>query len=756
MTLLEVPKLKRNKRDESKKHQSNELMGDAIDSNSRSEQMNDQMRNELEVLRLSEKSPSIYMLEEVGSPRSPKSKQTKLPGSSPRREKTKQINDIEMDESDNSIESDFFMDSSALHSNSSGKCGEPAQIIVEIVKQDDSSETESSNSAVNNSNIKPDMVIDTSIKHFNADGKSEEPTQIIVEIINEEISDAQESSSALDADKNDEEKYESQASTEVSGETQPSHEMANAEPTTCVKFLKPVQTSHDTPSSDLSDTDTTDKVEKAYTESGVDETSRDERDEASEIENFDLSSCGEDSLEGMYYMLRKNEIIMDRTKQSPSKCDEDKIHFPDAATDELARAVHEVSGKKVKLCAIDSMNSSTDDVVLKKLSSDSDDIQLHVMPNSEIDSSSEPKSCPLKEEQCTANESTDDEFINPIVDSMRKNENVVNEMHAKALSVQPQCSDTQSDDQYHETDTFNEHLMDDMVRGNIERKILASSISEADSDYFELPPTGNRLTKDDFNVSTAFEHMIRSDSTTDDSESTYESAATKIQAGARGFLARRRMRKSSAGTSASNENPRSSFGNAAIDKSLDNLIEQQELMEETGYSGNIDENSMERRDLFHDRTIDSVDSEKILGITEVKVEQRAENSTNSTGNDSNENENENKIQIENSGDADENVPEINIQGTSEESATAQRRLMLQRGDAMQRNSTPESSEQQQQAQQQQQQQQQSDKGKTLTEPNRGKTENMTENRKDENENNDIPKIASPRANGKSNWSDRYD
>lgn len=490
-------------------------------------------------------------------------------------------------------------------------------------------------------------------------------------------------------------------------ETERSEEAADTEPLTCVEYLKPI--SNDTPSSDLSDTDTTDKAEIAYTESGVDETSRDERDEMSEIENFDLSSCGEDSLEAMYYMIRKNEIIMDRHKQTTIQiCEEEKILFPEKATDDLEHAVREVSGKKITLCSIGSMNnSSTDDVVLKKLSSDSDEIQLHVIPNSEIDSSSSDlKSCPLKEEeQCTANESTDDEYMNPILDSMRKNDDNLNEMQAKALSVQPNRSDSQSDDQQQtETDTFNEHLMDDMMRGNIERKILASSVSEADSDYFEMPPTTSRLTKDDFNVSTAFEHMIRAESTTEDSDSTIESAATKIQATARGFITRRRLRRSSAGTSASVEK-RSSIGNAAIDKSLDNLIEQQEMLEENVYSESFEESPAHSREMLNDPTIDSIDSDNVLGITEIKVEQRKDD-TNKTGNyDDNDDDNNDYANAE-------NVPGINIQGVSEESATAQRRLMLQRGDAMQRNDTPESSEQQHQHQQKPQQTSDKEKSKS--------------------------------------------
>lgn len=479
---------------------------------------------------------------------------------------------------------------------------------------------------------------------------------------------------------------------------------------------------NDLPSSDFSDTETTtNKAEKLYTESDMDETSRDEyeRDEVSEIENFDLSSCGEDSLEAMYYMIRKNEIIMDRSHKESSTAtkvskEEERISksFPEKATDDLEQAVRDVSGsKKVTIRSIDdSMNSSMDEVVLKKMSSDSDELQVHVMPNSEIESSvidgvsdsstSEPKKRSMFNDkaQSTVNESTDDEYIRPSLRSTQKSSDEFDEVAAvaaaatvAALSYQTSQSDSQSDDQqqhHHETDTFDEH---DMVPGNIERKILASSISDGDSDAMDVEGGGGgRLTKDNFNVSTAFEHMLRSDSITEESDTTLESAATKIQAGARGFLTRRRNRRSDGSTSMSKG---SSIGNAAIDKSIDNVIEdRRELREETSsavYSESFEESSerTHSRQMLYDQTIDSVDSEKMLGITEVKVEQRKddEGGGGAAGG------------VDSSGDGggNEKVPDINIQGISEESATAsKRRQMLQRGDAMQRNSSAEQQSQQ--------------------------------------------------------------
>lgn len=674
--LLDVPKNQQNSENDNE-HTSADIMGDMIDNknNATNNIMHDQMKNELEVLRLADKTSSIQMegIAEADSPITPKQNQSV---STP--------HELEENKSDENTSTQNL----ALSQN-----------------------TDDTVNLIGKSNVNDE-------NNTQNDGEckmNEEKLEKEIEEIDSQSEPQGKTSGRM-----------SQTSSLPSTEIQENHssdDIAETEPKTCIDYLKPMQSSQDAQSSDLSDTDTatTDKAEKVYTESGVDETSRDERDEVSEIENFDLSSCGEDSLEAMYYMIRKNEIIMDRHKQdSANMCEDEKITFPEKATDDIERAVREVSGKNIKLCSIGSMNSSTDEIVLKKLSSDSDELQLHIIPNSEIDSSSDPKTSPLKG-TCTANESTDDEYINPIVDSMRKNEDALNEMHAKALSVQPNHNDT--DDHQFETDTFNEHLMDDMVPGNIERKILASSVSEADSDYFELPSTAHRLTKDDFNVSTAFEHMTQTESTTDESDSTIESAATKIQAGARGFLTRRRIRRSSAGTSASNEKC-SSFGNAAIDKSLDNLAEQHELMDERAYSTSFDPNIS--HDLPYDQSVD-----RVFGITEVKIEQRIDDASHHTADKG----------------IDEKVSEINIEGISEDSATAtaQRRLMLQRGDAMQSqsNSTPESTEQQQ-----------DDKEKLNEESNT--KEKSLKNPQEVNKHDDDPKIATPLANGKKNCNNIFE
>lgn len=428
--------------------------------------------------------------------------------------------------------------------------------------------------------------------------------------------------------------------------------------------------SHDVASSDFSDTDTDKEKEKKFSESGVDESSRDERDEVSEIENFDLSSCGEDSLEAMYYQIRKNEIMVDKGKQKPTDIGDDKIAFPGKATEDLEQAFREVSGKKSR--ELQSMESSTDEVIVHQISTDTDGHGMHLVSGGEIESETETSTC-YRRTEIVAAESTDEEFANPIMAAMRRNEQLLNRMHSVAASYQ--------DPDEPEIEQENDHFpsgysidVDDMNVGNIRRKMMASSMSEADSDYFEHAPSTaqiHRLTKDDFNISTAFEHMIRTDSTTD-SESTIESAATKIQAGARGFLTRRRLRRS---TSASAEK-HSSIGNAAIDKSLDDLVENSahDLIEHHSRQPESDE------------TVDdgSVEDKMIIfGITDVKMEQKkpAGDAMAVT----------NIIITESHPVGDERQGNESDEIDSLTETTQRRRLMLQRGDAVQRYSTPEES-----------------------------------------------------------------
>uniref|UniRef100_A0A182TUF6 RIIa domain-containing protein n=1 Tax=Anopheles melas TaxID=34690 RepID=A0A182TUF6_9DIPT len=108
-----------------------------------------------------------------------------------------------------------------------------------------------------------------------------------------------------------------------------------------------------------------------------------------------------------------------------------------------------------------------------------------------------------------------------------------------------------------------EDQFDGYYIGHIKNKILASSVSVADSDC----PDGTRSSVesvDENQVRTALETIASTDT-----ESTIASQATIQQAGRRSYL-----RKHSQNTSSNI--PYASFGNAAIDQSLDEFIEREE------------------------------------------------------------------------------------------------------------------------------------------------------------------------------------
>lgn len=107
-------------------------------------------------------------------------------------------------------------------------------------------------------------------------------------------------------------------------------------------------------------------------------------------------------------------------------------------------------------------------------------------------------------------------------------------------------------------DMGDEDQFDDFYPGNIRHKIRLDSV--ADSDYYD--PKQIPTTNDD--IRTALETINSSDS-----DSTIISAATKIQAGARGYITRKRLQSTGAGSTSQY----ASFGNAAINQSLDDFIE---------------------------------------------------------------------------------------------------------------------------------------------------------------------------------------
>ncbi|XP_033245767.1 uncharacterized protein LOC117187359 isoform X2 [Drosophila miranda] len=117
-------------------------------------------------------------------------------------------------------------------------------------------------------------------------------------------------------------------------------------------------------------------------------------------------------------------------------------------------------------------------------------------------------------------------------------------------------------------DARNDIEIDDEISENIRKKMLAFSLSETDSDCIDP----RNINQENFEINTAMADIL---GTSTETESTIVSAATKIQAGARGFLTRRRMRRASAGTKSSTQETKASFGNAAISESFERLIEEE-------------------------------------------------------------------------------------------------------------------------------------------------------------------------------------
>ncbi|XP_070851631.1 uro-adherence factor A [Drosophila suzukii] len=174
----------------------------------------------------------------------------------------------------------------------------------------------------------------------------------------------------------------------------------------------------------------------------------------------------------------------------------------------------------------------------------------------------------------------------------------------------------------------NSFCLDDETSENIRKKMMAYSLSETDSDYFD-PKKGS---KEDFDIDTA---MADAMGTSTETESTIVSAATKIQAGARGFLTRRRLRRASAGTKSSTLDTKASFGNDAISESLERFIEEEAAKKiQTAYR-------MHTRKRKGDRKMEGISLESNLAARRQKLQRGDalrndstpddENSVNSSG-----------------------------------------------------------------------------------------------------------------------------
>ncbi|KAJ6639250.1 hypothetical protein Bhyg_11992, partial [Pseudolycoriella hygida] len=490
--------------------------------------------------------------------------------------------------------------------------------------------------------------------------------------------------------------------------------------------------SYEALSSDISDTD--ENKRGSMKDSEIDETSRDERDDLSEVENFDLSSCGEDSLEAMYYSIRKSEIMLDRMhkqvveQREPKNAatENSKVEFPERVTENLDVTMQHVfkslesssdcdGGKKDE-----DGNSSTLDIEVDDSSSITDEKEIEtsrqIKQIQEENTENEEKvesniENPAKNDEGASldinvsgdrtnnteqseqsdnslksstrvimkSQSVSEDMMNPIMFAMKRKQALLDQLHVRPHPLQENLSE--------DHDAFPEHLLSDIDIGNIQRKILASSMS-TDSDYVEPSVISKRLVRDDFNISTALDHLST------DSDSTIVSAATKIQAGARGFLTRRRLRRASAGGTSISFEKRCSFGNAAIDKSLEDLIKRQEQI-------HLDGAALKIQQQYRKYQARKKNLKKVSPIREQTLESSGGSSTEVEGTDDNLGIREitlaqKKVDQQNDeemkGTLQLNDDEVDSVRPVKRTPVNQRRFTLQRGDAVQRNSRPDSQE----------------------------------------------------------------
>lgn len=203
--------------------------------------------------------------------------------------------------------------------------------------------------------------------------------------------------------------------------------------------------------------------------------------EDSKLDDIDISKFEKDSLEAMYYSLKKNDIMVDRMQRRAS---EQKI--------ELNSTPKHLSGESVTPLEFD---------------------------NSEQESESEVKS------------------------QKRPSLSLI-KMHTIAGDMNFETSFTSDEIRDLDKERTNNKSLDELTSENIKKKMRAFSVSfesngEDRGSFDEIEnvmETQAQNLRDDFNISTALEPI-----TSTDTDSSIVSAVTKIQARTRGFLTRKRL-----------------------------------------------------------------------------------------------------------------------------------------------------------------------------------------------------------------------
>lgn len=315
------------------------------------------------------------------------------------------------------------------------------------------------------------------------------------------------------------------------------------------------------------------------------------------IENFDFAA-NKDTAEAMYYSLKKNELETQKQLSAERQLSLGKQLSEMEETFSMETMTN-LENQSIEI------EEDDDDVVVGAIQPSkrlkygmSMDDRLLGSILSQVDYSSKARKDGVYP----------DDGFDPLFEATMRNHHFLEKLHEVSNSDEDKnlsYDDYPGDDEDQFDDFYNSN--------NIRQKIMASSISIADSDFFD--PTSNKSIIDDDKIRTAIDKLETIPSS--DSESTIASAATKIQVGDRMNAGRNII--------TSHNMQYSSIGNAAIDRSLDEFIQSQELRidrfdeELEGYNS-----PPPRKQESVDEWTDTDSDKKVgSGIIEIKLEQKS-------------------------------------------------------------------------------------------------------------------------------------
>ncbi|ETN67464.1 hypothetical protein AND_000709 [Anopheles darlingi] len=321
--------------------------------------------------------------------------------------------------------------------------------------------------------------------------------------------------------------------------------------------------------------------------------------ELEEIKKVDLSQLSKDSAEALFYSLKKSAL--ENQEEKDGSVDDASNNEENTAAAAAAAKDDDDDDKDVVVAEEPQpMEATTDDGTKRTFTDDF----LDEAPITEADPELKVASSdgvavkdaaePL-EAQTSLEASEKDDAFNPMVMVSMRSKQFQEQLHERegrlaneSEGVNPEnvntkrplmrrCmtemadlqrfEDTAQDDETTDGTSYveEEDQFDGYYIGHIKNKILASSVSVADSDCFDPTRSPQEPANDETEVRTALETIASTDT-----ESTIASQATIQQAGSK----RSYLRKHSQNTSSNI--PYASFGNAAIDQSLDDFIEREE------------------------------------------------------------------------------------------------------------------------------------------------------------------------------------